>query len=138
MHGFHLEDGHVVPALINKFVSARRRKKDIVEVWGDGSAERDFLYIDDLSSAILSICDNFEESGSFNVASGESISIAELVNIIKNEVGYEGKVAWSCEYPQGQTRRIFNFDKIKATEWKARFPLKKGIEKTIQWYLENK
>jgi len=130
---FHPLYSHVVPALVRKFVEAKRKSLPFVSVWGSGHAERDFLYIEDLTDAIICLL-SLESQGVFNVATGVPIAIDELVYTIKNIMNYSGDIIYSSSFPEGQKTRLFNINKISNVGWEAKHSLKEGLEKTIEWF----
>ncbi len=103
---FDLEDSHVIPALIRKFVEAKERNDKEVVVWGTGEVSRGFLYVKDAARGIVSATLNYNKPEPVNLARGKEISINDLANMIKKEVGYEGKILWDKSKPNGQPRRL--------------------------------
>jgi len=135
---FHLENSHVVPALIRKFIEARDEGKSEVVVWGDGSASREFLYVDDTAEAIIKMAESCTESGPFNLGTGVETSIKELIETIRNCVGYEGDIVWDTSKPNGQPRRFYDMTEFKrAVGYVPSTPLSVGIKETVKWYEEN-
>ncbi len=133
---FHPINSHVIPGLIKKIHHSKIKKKKIHKVWGTGNAKRDFLYIEDLISAIAKILKK-RSLGSINVASNKLISIKKAAEIISNEIGYEGKLTFDVKKPEGQLQRKFNISKIKKIKWKNNTNFSKGIKKTVKWFLNN-
>jgi GDP-L-fucose synthase len=134
---FNLENSHVVPALIRKFIDAKLNNLDSVEVWGTGIATREFLYVDDTVNAIIDAID-CNESGPFNLGTGKETSIKELVETISSLVGYEGKIQWNSSKPDGQPRRFYDMTKFeKAFGYVPNTKLIEGLKKTIEWYQNN-
>ena len=134
---FDLEKSHVVPALIRKFVEAKEEGKNVVEIWGTGTATREFLYVEDTARAILDIAESVKESGPFNLGTGVETSIRELIYTIKNAVGFVGEVAWDTSKPDGQPRRFYDMSKFaNQLGYIPSTSLEEGIEKTVRWYLE--
>lgn len=135
---FNLETSHVVPALIRKFIEAKETNTDEVTVWGDGSASREFLYVDDTVNAIIDAI-HVDESGPFNLGTGQETSIKELVETISNLVGFKGKIVWDASKPNGQPRRFYDMRKFKkAFGYVPNTTLTEGLKKTIEWYESNK
>ena len=130
---FDLETSHVLPAMIAKFHNA----KESVTLWGDGSAMREFLHVDDLAEACYVCMQKYDEAGHINVGTGEDVRIWELANIISDVVGFSGEILWDFTKPNGTPRKVLNVDKIKSLGWKPSINLKEGIKNTYQWYLEN-
>ncbi len=131
------KDSHVIPGLILKFLKAKRKNKKKVEVWGDGSPEREFIFSDDLAEAIhillttpkkkiFKICDN--SFPIINVGTGEIYSIKQLVNIIAKKVAYKGKVFFNSKYPNGVHKKDIDISRIKKLKWSPKFDLNKGLD----------
>jgi len=136
---FDPEQSHVIPALIKKAVEAREEGKDHIDVWGSGTATREFLYVEDCAEAILLAAEKYEKPDPVNIGSGMEISIKDLVELIKELVGYQGKIVWDKTKPDGQPRRCL--DTLRAEKefgFKAKTDFKKGLRETIDWYLEEK
>jgi GDP-L-fucose synthase len=135
---FNLETSHVVPALIRKFIEAKKNNLDEVVVWGDGSASREFLYVDDTVNAIIDAI-HINESGPFNLGTGQETSIKELVETISTLIEFEGKIIWDDSKPNGQPRRFYNMSKFReAFGYVPNTSLVEGLKKTIEWYESNK
>jgi len=127
---FDLETSHVLPALIRKFHEAN----DEVTLWGDGSAMREFLHVDDLAESCFACMLNYDEPEPINVGTGEDVTIKELANIISEVVGFSGGISWDIEKPNGTPRKVLNIDKIKSLGWEPKIALKEGIKSTYEWY----
>ena len=134
---FDLKTSHVIPAMIRKFHDAKINNNNNVELWGDGSPLREFMFVDDLSDAIFSICENKMGSHIYNIGSGEEISISELAGLIKKITSYEGNIKWLKEMPNGTPRKFLNSNRIKKTGWIPSTDIISGIEKTYHWYIKN-
>ena len=135
---FHLENSHVVPALIRKFLAAKESNSPTVEVWGTGNATREFLFVDDTVRAIIDAmaCD---EVGPFNLGTGVETSIKELNETIAKLIGYEGEIVWDTNRPDGQPKRFYDMNKFKETfGYVPNTTLEDGLKETIDWYLNNK
>jgi len=135
---FDPEDAHVIPALILKFFDAKERGLKKVTAWGTGNPSREFLYVEDAARGIVMAAESYEKSDPVNLGSGEEINIRDLVQMIKEKVGYEGEVEWDTTRPDGQPRR--KLDVSKAREefgFQSETPFKEGLRKTIEWYREN-
>lgn len=135
---FDLQTSHVIPALIRKFIEAKKNKSLSVTIWGTGTPKREFLFVDDLADACIFLMNNYQGNEIINVGVGEDVSIIELASIIKEEVGYEGKIEFDKTKPDGTPRKLLDVSKINGLGWKAKTSLREGIKKTIKWYLENK
>ena len=142
---FNLETSHVLPALLRKL----HEGKDLighdlggsyqypVTLWGDGSAMREFLYVDDLAEACYICMQNYDESEHINVGTGEDVTIKELAETISDIIGFSGGFNWDTSKPNGTPRKVLNVDKIKSLGWGPVTNLRDGILKTYQWYLQN-
>jgi GDP-L-fucose synthase len=130
---FHLETSHVLPAMIAKFHNAMKTNES-VSLWGDGSAMREFLHVDDLAEACYVCMQKYDEPEHINVGTGEDVRIWELANIISSVVGFSGEILWDFTKPNGTPRKVLNVDKIKSLGWKPEINLRNGIEMTYDWY----
>ncbi len=130
---FHPEHSHVVPALVRRFVEAAEIVAPEVAIWGDGTAMRDFLYIEDCIDAMIHLLDE-RFSGPVNVASGEQTTVRALAETITEAAGYTGKITYDTSKPAGQRERVFDVQKIGSTGWSAAHPLETGIGRTIDWF----
>jgi GDP-L-fucose synthase len=128
---------HVIPALIQKFHAAKVNGTPVVEIWGTGKARREFIYIDDAAEACIFLMNNYDGPGIVNIGGGEDISIAELAFLIRDIAGFKGEVRFDRSKPDGTPRRILDSSKIQSMGFKAKIPLRQGIEKAYQWYLGN-
>ena len=135
---FDLETSHVFPAMIAKFHSALDHSKYWeVKLWGDGSAMREFLHVDDLAEACYVCMQKYEEYGHINVGTGEDVTIKELAETVASVVGYDRSINWDTSKPNGTPRKVMNVERIKSLGWEPKIGLREGIEKTYQWYKEN-
>lgn len=136
---FDLETSHVVPALIRKFLEAKTTDAAQVEVWGSGTASREFLYSQDTAQAILDMAETVDESGPFNLGTGQETTIKELVEAIKEITGFKGEVIWDASRPDGQPRRFYDMTKFKnALGYVPATTLEEGLKHTIEWYKKEK
>ena len=136
---FNLETSHVIPALIRKCIEAQERGEKRVEVWGDGSPTREFLYVEDAAEGILLAAEHYQRSDPVNLGSGQEVSIKQLAELISNLTGFEGELFWDTSKPNGQPRRALDTSKAeKLFGFKARMPLHDGLQKTIDWYLAHR
>jgi len=130
-----LESSHVIPALIRKMIDAREAGAAAVELWGDGSPTREFLYVDDCADALALAAARYDGPEPVNLGTGAEISIRELAGLIASLTGFEGDVVWDTSKPNGQPRR--RLDTSRATElfgFRASTPLREGLERTIASY----
>ena len=143
---FDLESSHVLPAMIAKYHHAKTEGYTIdmggpwwpdVKLWGDGSARREFLHVDDLAEACYICMKDYNSSEPINVGTGEDITIKELAGIVSDVVECPGKTVWDTSKPNGTPRKVLNVDKIKSLGWKPKVGLREGIEKTYELYKES-
>ena len=134
---FDSESAHVLPALLSKFHKAKQAKLPRVTLWGDGSALREFLHVDDLAEATMLLFENYNNSSPINVGSGDEISIRNLADLISNVVGYSGEIEFGENTLNGTPRKLLDSTRIHEYGWKARTTLSKGIEQTYEWFLSN-
>ncbi len=130
---FHPRHSHVVPALVRRFVEARDARAPEVEVWGDGSARRDFLFIDDCVDAMLALAER-RFSGVVNVATGEHTEVRVLAEAVAAATGYEGRITYDPSMPSGQSGRVFDVAKIRSTGWAPQVSLRDGLARTVSWF----
>jgi GDP-L-fucose synthase len=143
---FDLETSHVLPAMIAKYHYAKGNGYTIdiggpwygsVTLWGDGSAMREFLHVDDLAEACYVCMQQYDEAEYINVGTGEDVTIKELAETISRVVGFMGDTVWDTTKPNGTPRKVLNVDKIKALGWEPKITLRDGIQSTYEWYKEN-
>lgn len=134
---FDLKTSHVLPALIRKFHEAKISGEKFVEVWGDGTPMREFLYVDDLAEACVFAMHNNAIKGLTNIGTGEDITIRELAHTIQKIVGFAGEIKFDPTKPGGTPRKCMDVSKINALGWKAKVGLEEGIAKVYQWYVAN-
>jgi GDP-L-fucose synthase len=135
---FDLETSHVLPAMIAKFHSALNRSQHWeVKLWGDGSAMREFLHVDDLAEACYVCMMEYNEPLHIHVGTGEDVTIKQLAETIADVAGYDRHINWDVTKPNGTPRKVLNVDKIKSLGWEPKISLREGIENTYQWYKEN-
>ena len=135
---FDLENGHVLPVLIRKFIEAKRTGSGKVTLWGSGSPLREFLHVDDLAKAVVLCMDKYDDSKQINVGSGQEVSIKELADKISKSVGFSGEIIWDSSKPDGTMRKVLDSSKITKIGWKPLISLDQGIASTVEWYLQNK
>jgi GDP-L-fucose synthase len=134
---FSEESSHVIPALIKKFVEAKQQSKPSVTVWGDGSATREFCYVDDAAEGIVLATEKYDKSDPVNIGAGFEISIKDLAEKVKQIVGYTGEIIWDTSKPNGQPRRMLDVSRAKAEfGYSASTDFDTGLKETIAWYHE--
>ena len=134
---FHSQNSHVIPGLIQRFHKAKINNEPSVTCWGTGTPKREFLFIDDLASAVIFIMDHYEGSDFLNVGTGTDVSVKELAEIIAQIIGYKGKILWDTSKPDGTPRKVLNIDPIMALGWCPQTSLREGLEKTYRWFLSH-
>jgi|SRR5579872_76207 len=135
---FDLESSHVIPALIRKCVEAQQAGSPRIVVWGTGTPTREFLYVEDAAEGIITAAERYNGAEPVNLGSGSEISIRDLVNQVTELVGYRGVVEWDSSMPDGQPRRCLDTSRaLQEFGWKARVPFRDGLQRTIEWYLQN-
>ena len=136
---FDLETSHVVPALIRKFHEAKIKKESEVIVWGTGNPRREFLHVDDMADACVYLMEKFDanEIGEFlNIGVGKDITIKDLAELVKEVVGFEGKIKYDTSKPDGTPQKLLDVGKLNALGWKSKILFREGIERTYEWYKE--
>lgn len=134
---FDPESSHVIPAMIQKFVEAVEGGESSVTLWGDGSASREFLYVEDAAAAIVAAAESYNGAEPINLGTGCEITIRELSSLVARVTGYAGEIVWDPEQPNGQPRR--RLDVSRARErlgWSAETLLEDGLRRTVAWYRE--
>lgn len=133
---YDLNNSHVLPAMIRKFHEAKRDQQPSVELWGTGAPMREFLHADDLAEACVHLMETYNDSTLVNIGTGVDITIKELAETIKAEVGYEGDIIWNTDKPDGTPRKLMDVSKLHALGWKHKIDLKEGIAKVYSEYKE--
>jgi len=134
---FNPDSSHVIPALIKKVADAIKNKKSYIEVWGDGSPTREFLYVEDAARAIVMAAKRYDKSDPVNLGGGIEISIKDLITLISKFMSYKGEIRWDTTRPNGQPRR--SLDTLRAKNefgFKAKTSFEAGLKNTINWYLK--
>jgi len=141
---FHPKNSHVLPALLRRFHEAKKNEEENVEVWGTGKAKREFLHVDDLADACVFLLENVNSSKVYeknishlNIGSGEEISIANLAKLIAEVVGYNGRISFQLDKPDGTLRKLMDVSRIKKLGWEPKISLKQGLTETYRWYVKN-
>lgn len=134
---FDLNSSHVLPALIRKFHEAKVKKSGQVEIWGTGKPLREFLHVDDMADACVFLMENYDGMQHVNIGTGEEVSIAELAEIVKEAVGFEGSLVYNAEMPDGTPRKLCDVTKLHELGWMHKIPLREGVASAYRWFLEN-
>ena len=134
---FNLQNSHVLPALLRKFIEAKQNNSSEVVVWGSGTHMREFLFVDDLAEACVFLMQNYNDAETVNIGTGEDVTIKELAETIKKTVGFEGELVFDATKPDGTPRKLLDVSKLNHLGWKHKVNLQEGIEKTLDWVIEN-
>jgi GDP-L-fucose synthase len=132
---FDPETSHVLPAMIAKFHQAKITKANEVVLWGTGSPKREFLHVDDLARACISLIEDYDSPDPINVGTGNDLMISDLANLIKSIVGYEGLVVWDHNKPDGTPRKVLDVTKINNFGWSPKISLEDGIAAVYKNYV---
>ena len=135
---FDLESSHVFPALIRKFIEAKKSNASSVDLWGTGKPRREFLHVDDLAKAIIVCLDGYDSDQQINIGTGIDLTIAELAEKIAENIGFSGNINWDVAKEDGTPQKVLDIQKITNLGWKPTINLDQGIKLTVEWYLENK
>lgn len=131
---YDLQNSHVIPALIKKFIKAKEGKASVVEIWGSGTPLREFMHVDDLADACLFLMNTYSDLEFVNIGSGSEISIKDLATLIKELTGFNGELKFDSSKPDGTPRKLMSNDKLTAMHWAPRIDLKEGLKKVIDNY----
>jgi GDP-L-fucose synthase len=137
---FDLESAHVLPALVRKFVEAKRCGDPVVTVWGTGEPLREFMYVDDAAGALVHLMNIDIESwrvlgiSHINIGTGEDMTIAHLADIVRHAVEYDGDIVYDHSRPDGMPRKLLNVERMTHLGWKASINLKAGVDLLVNWY----
>ena len=134
---FDLETSHVLPAFINRFVSARNQNADSVTLWGTGKPRREFLHTHDLAEAVLLAADKYDGDSHLNVGTGTDLTIKELAELVADSSDFRGEIHWDSTKPDGTPRKVLDISRLQALGWSPKISLKDGISETIRWFESN-
>jgi GDP-L-fucose synthase len=134
---FDLETSHVLPAFINRFVTAKRSGAKSVTLWGSGSPKREFLHTHDLAEAVFLASEKYDSEEHLNVGTGKDLSIKELAILVAKKAGFAGEIEWDASKPDGTPRKVLDVTRLRALGWEPRISLEAGIVETIQWFESN-
>lgn len=132
---FSAEDSHVIPAMIRKMHEAKRLGSESIELWGTGTARREFLFVDDLADACLFLMDRYDGAEPINVGGGVGISIVELAALIKEVVGYRGSIAFDLSKPDGMPVKVLDSTRLGELGWRSKVPLREALQVTYDYFL---
>lgn len=134
---YDLQGSHVMPAMIRKFHEAKVDNAPTVELWGTGTPLREFLYVDDMADACVYLLEHYDGEQHVNIGTGKEVTIKELANIVKRTVGYQGKIVWNQDMPDGTPRKLTNVDKLHGLGWTHKVELEEGVGLAYKWFKEN-
>lgn len=135
---FDLQNSHVLPALIRKFVDAKENNLPSVVLWGSGTPRREFLYVDDMADACIYLMNNYSGNDFVNIGTGVDVTVLEVAQMIKEIVGFDGVLEFDASKPDGTPRKLLDVSRVNALGWKAKVPLREGLGKAIDWYMKNR
>lgn len=133
---YHLQNSHVIPALIRKFHEAKVANAPFVEIWGSGKPLREFMYVDDLADGCVFLMNHFNERLFINIGTGEELTIAELAGSVGKVVGYTGELRFDSGKPDGTPRKLMDSSRIQALGWRPGTSLVDGLAKAYQYFLQ--
>jgi GDP-L-fucose synthase len=134
---FDLMGSHVLPALMRKFHEAKESGSPEVVVWGSGRVYREFLHVDDMADACLFVMQHHDGSQILNIGCGSDVTIAEVAQLVKETVGFEGKIVFDTSKPDGTPRKLLDVSRLFALGWRPRIDLRRGLAETYAWFLQN-
>ncbi len=134
---YDLQGSHVMPAMIRKFHEAKMQGAPSVELWGTGTPLREFLYVDDMADACVFLLENYDGEEHVNIGTGKEVTISELAETVRKEVGYTGEIVWNKDMPDGTPRKLTNVDKLHSLGWRHKVELEEGVRLAYQWFKEN-
>lgn len=134
---FHLNHGHVLPALMRRFHEAVFNSEDTIQVWGSGKPLREFLHVDDFAGAVVFMLENYDGVEHVNIGTGVETSIRELSEMLKEVTGYKGEIIFNENYPDGMYRKVLDVKKALAIGWQYSTPLDEGLKSTYEWFKIN-
>ena len=134
---YELQGSHVMPAMIRKFHEAKVSGAPTVELWGTGKPLREFLYVDDMADACVFLLEHYDGEQHVNIGTGRELTIAQLAELVKKTVGYEGEIVWNSDMPDGTPRKLADVSKLHALGWTHKVELEEGIKLAYDWFKEN-
>ena len=134
---YELQGSHVMPAMIRKFHEAKVNGAPTVELWGTGSPLREFLYVDDMADACVYLLEHYSGEQHVNIGTGKELTIAELAQIVKRTVGYQGEIVWNAQMPDGTPRKLTDVSKLHSLGWHHRVDLEEGVVLAYEWFVQN-
>jgi GDP-L-fucose synthase len=134
---FHLENAHVLPAMIHKMHLAKTHNKGSVELWGTGKPYREFMHSSDLGDACVYLMKTYNDPEIVNIGCGEDVSIRELAELIKKVIGFNGELIFNSDKPDGSPRKLLDVTRINQLGWKSKVKLEEGLKNNYEWFLDN-
>ena len=134
---YELQGSHVMPAMIRKFHEAKVNGAPTVELWGTGQPLREFLYVDDMADACVYLLEHYSGEQHVNIGTGKELTIAELAQIVKKTVGYQGEIIWNAEMPDGTPRKLTDVSKLHSLGWHHKVELEEGVALAYEWFVQN-
>ncbi|MCR5108924.1 MAG: GDP-L-fucose synthase [Lachnospiraceae bacterium] len=134
---YDLKNSHVLPAMIRKFHEAKINDNESVELWGTGKVLREFLYVDDMADACVFLLENYSGEEHVNIGTGKEVTIKELAEIVRKTVGYEGRIVWNHDMPDGTPRKICDVSKLNSLGWHHKTELTEGVRLAYDWFVNN-
>jgi GDP-L-fucose synthase len=135
---FHPLGSHVIPGMMRRFHEARSQGASEVVVWGSGKPRREFLHVDDLAAACVLLMEQYEDPAPINVGSGGDVTIAELAELMKEVVGFPGRIVFDAAWPDGTPRKLLDISRIQSLGWRPRTSLREGLAATYAWALDHR
>jgi GDP-L-fucose synthase len=134
---FSAEGSHVLPALIQRYQGAVAEGSTLVTNWGTGTPRREFLHVDDMAAASLHLLDHYDGPSQVNIGTGTDVAIAELAQLVADDVGYRGDTEWDTSKPDGTPRKLLDVSLLESTGWTASIGLEDGVRRTVEWYRDH-
>ncbi len=131
---FDLQTSHVLPALIRKFIEAKKSGAPTVTIWGTGTPRREFLFVDDMADACIYLMNHYEGNEFINIGKGKDATVLDAANVIKEEVGFNGSLIFDTSKPDGTPQKLLDVSRLNSLGWKAKISFREGIRRTIEWY----
>ena len=135
---YNTENSHVIPSLIRKFAEAAEKQSESVTIWGTGTAQREFLHVDDMADACVFLMNNYNANEHINIGYGSDITIRELVEMVKDISGFGGSIVYDTSMPDGTPRKLLDSSKMLSMGWKPKISLHAGLKETYEDYLQNR
>jgi GDP-L-fucose synthase len=135
---FNVEECHVIPGMINKFLTAKENDNKPVILWGDGTPTRQFMHSEDLADACIFLMNNYDDPEIINVSSDVEYTIKDLSEILKQKLEYSGEIIWDITKPNGTPRRKVCIEKLSKLGWYPKISFEDGLSRTVDWFLNNR